>query len=129
MGDNSVNESINIPIEEDEDTRKQVNSFSDALDSIGKITLDRYEDKTSNITSENIIGHIRCEVLNDWKLRNYGFKHESLDLIRIRMPQKSMSRSGFGLTKLIEAIKGIQASFEQNDGLRNLRDNMLQRRV
>lgn len=124
MSDNSVNKSINIPLEEDNDI-KNVNSFSDAIDSLGKISLETYEDKTSNLTSDNIIGQLRCELLNDWKLSTYGYEHESLKLICKRMPIKSMSRNGYGITKLIEIVKGIQASFEQNDGLRALRDGAL----
>lgn len=129
MGDNAVNKSINIPLEPEADTKTRANSFSDAIESLGKVALETYEDKTSNLTSENILGQIRCEALNDWKLTTYGYKHDSLALICKRMPQKSMSRNGFGLTKLIEIVKGIQASFEQNDGIRGLRDNMLQRRL
>jgi len=124
MSDNAVNKSINIPLEEDSDI-KNVNSFSDAIDSLGKISLETYEDKTSNLTSDNIIGQLRCEVLNDWKLSTYGYEHESLKLICKRMPIKSMSRNGYGISKLIEIVKGIQASFEQNDGLRALRESAL----
>jgi hypothetical protein len=130
MSDNSVNKSINIPLESEGDELKQVNSFSDAIESLAKVSLDTYEDKTSNLTSENIIGQIRCELLNDWKESTYGYRHNSLDIICKRMPIKSMSRGGYGLTALTAIVKGIQASFEQNDGLRALRDNALgQRRL
>lgn len=129
MSDNAVNKSINIPLDvESDDKETKTNSFSDAIDALGRVAFETYEDKTSNLTSENILGQIRCEILNDWKQTTYGYKHESLALICKRMPQKSMSRNGFGLTKLIELVKGIQASFEQNDGVRALRDNLMSQR-
>jgi len=129
MSDNAVNKSINIPLDVEEDNNTgRSNSFSDAIEALGKIALETYEDKTSNLTSENILGQIRCEVLNDWKLTTYGYEHSSLKLICKRMPQKSMSRNGFGLLKLIEMVKGIQASFEQNDGIRAIRDAALNQR-
>jgi hypothetical protein len=130
MTDNAVNKSINIPLELEEADTKQVNSFSDAIESLARVSMDTYEDKTSNLTSDNITGQLRCEIINNWKEATYGYRHSSLDLICLRMPVKSMSRGGYGLTALTAIVKGIQASFEQNDGLRALRENALgQRRI
>jgi len=130
MSDNAVNKSINIPLELEEADTKQVNSFSDAIESLARVSMDTYEDKTSNLTSDNITGQLRCEIINNWKEATYGYRHSSLDLICLRMPVKSMSRGGYGLTALTAIVKGIQASFEQNDGLRALRENALgQRRI
>jgi hypothetical protein len=130
MTDNAVNKSINIPLELEEGDTKQVNSFSDAIESLARVSMDTYEDKTSNLTSDNITGQLRCEIINNWKEATYGYRHSSLDLICLRMPVKSMSRGGYGLTALTAIVKGIQASFEQNDGLRALRENALgQRRI
>ncbi len=129
MGDNSVNKSINIDLsEENEQSTSSANSFSDAIDSLADVALERYEEKTSNITQTNVIGHIRCNLLNQWVQENYGFRHNSLDLIVSQMPRKSMSKGGFGLTKLIEIVKGINVSYEQNEGLKALRENMLRPR-
>lgn len=125
MGDNAVNKSINIPLKPVDAGEKKVNSFADAIEALGKVGFEDYEDKTSNLTSENILGQVRCELINNWKQENYGFRHSSLDLICRRMPQKSMSRNGFGMGKLIELLKGINATFEQNDAIRAFRDNML----
>lgn len=129
MGDNAVNKSINIPLEPvGSSEEKKVNSFADAVEALGKVALQDYEDKTSNLSSDNIIGHIRMELINDWKHSMYGYRHSSLDLICNRVPVKTMSRGGYGITKLIEIIKGVNATFEQNDAIRALRDNMLQAR-
>lgn len=111
---NALEEDI-ISTEENESETKKVNSFADAIDSLGKEAFEKHFDKTANISGRNIKGILRAISLNDWKEKQYGYRHKSLDLLVEKMPVHRMSQSGFGLKTFTEIIKGIQASFEQNE--------------
>ena len=113
MADNSVNKSITIDIDDDDDTIKQVNTFSDAIKEMGNVIHTRYPDKTSNISQENANGIIRVEVLNEYMNRNFGYEYESLKVLCSQKKVNVVSVKGWGIDKFIEAIKSIQASFEQ----------------
>jgi hypothetical protein len=111
---NAVEESIEIPITEDVTTgTSEQNSFPMAIRELGEALFQNYEDKTSVLTEDNIQGMLKIEVLNDFMLAKYGFRYSVLDTLVREKKNLSLSKNGFGIEKLIEIVKSIQASFEQ----------------
>ena len=113
MSDSSVNKSLTIPIEEDKDEGKEQNTFPLAIRELGEGLFENYEDKTSNISEENILGIIRCRAINDFMQEQYGFRYSVLDKICEDKMRLNLSNRGFGIEKFIEIVKSIQATFEQ----------------
>ena len=48
------------------------------------------------------MGIVKCQTLNNWKYRNYGYRHPSLDYICEHVPTQRMSVSGFGIKTIIK---------------------------
>jgi len=114
MSDNSVNESIIIKDDDDEDIKgENTNSFQFAVKELGNILFDKYPEKTSNLSSENINGIVRIEVLNEYMNVNFGYRYQTLDKLVKQKQLRVISHDGFGVEKIIEFVKSIQASFEQ----------------
>jgi len=114
MSDNSVNESIIIKDDDDEDINgENTNSFQFAVKELGNILFDKYPEKTSNLSSENINGIVRIEVLNEYMSVNFGYRYQTLDKLVKQKQLRVISHDGFGVEKIIEFVKSIQASFEQ----------------
>jgi hypothetical protein len=114
MSDNSVNESIIIKDDDDEDIKgENTNSFQFAVKELGNILFDKYPEKTSNLSSENINGIVRIEVLNEYMSVNFGYRYQTLDKLVKQKQLRVISHDGFGVEKIIEFVKSIQASFEQ----------------
>jgi len=114
MSDNSINESIIIKDDDDEDIKgENTNSFQFAVKELGNILFDKYPEKTSNLSSENINGIVRIEVLNEYMSVNFGYRYQTLDKLVKQKQLRVISHDGFGVEKIIEFVKSIQASFEQ----------------
>lgn len=112
MSDNSVNKSITIE-DEDEETIKPNNSFQDAVKELGAILFTKYPEKTSNLTYDNINGLVRAEVLNEYMDVNFGYRYKTIDKLITQKQMRVISHEGFGVIKIIEFVKSIQATFEQ----------------
>jgi hypothetical protein len=124
MTENTIEEDICSIEDEEENAQPKVNSFSDAVKSIANVSFKNHEEKTSNISVKNATGIARCKVLNEWKYRNYGYRHNSLDMLIVEIPKHRMSASGFGIKTLAEMLKGIGISFEQTEIPERLRDRI-----
>jgi len=124
MGDNSVNKSILIEDEEEESsTGDNKNTFPEAVKEMGEILFNKYPKKTSNLSYENINGIIRAEVLNEYMDVNFGYRYKCIDALIVQKQTMMISHEGFGVEKIIEFVKGIQASFEQTqipEGIRGI---------
>jgi len=124
MGDNSVNKSILIEDEEEESsTGDNKNTFPEAVKEMGEILFNKYPKKTSNLSYENINGIIRAEVLNEYMDVNFGYRYKCIDALIVQKQTMMISHEGFGVEKIIEFVKGIQASFEQTqipEGIRGM---------
>ena len=124
MGDNSVNKSILIEDEEEESsTGDNKNTFPEAVKEMGEILFNKYPKKTSNLSYENINGIIRAEVLNEYMDVNFGYRYKCIDALIVQKQTMMISYDGFGVEKIIEFVKGIQASFEQTqipEGIRGI---------
>lgn len=113
MSENAVNKSITMDMgEEVKDEVIEQNNFPLAIQELGEGLFEKYPDKTSNITDENIIGIVRCRALNDFMLEKYGIRYSVLDKIVEDKMSLNLSKSGFGIDKFIEIVKSVQASFQ-----------------
>jgi len=124
MGSSIAADDITLS-EDSPDSGEDVNSFAKAIETLGNELLKSHEEKTGNLSANNILGMVQCQTLNDWKEKNYGYRHSVLDKICEINPNLKMSHNGFGITKLIEGLKGIQVSFEQSDLSKKLRDKLM----
>jgi hypothetical protein len=80
MGENSVNKSIVIEEKEDgEESLNNRNTFPEAVKELGEILFNKYPEKTSNLSYENINGIIRAEVLNEYMDINFGYFFKSVN--------------------------------------------------
>lgn len=113
MVDSSVNKSIEYEIDKKEDIQPD-NTFSMAIQELGESLFENYEDKTSNLSEENITGIIQCRALNDFMHEKYGIRYTVLDSITDNKMKLVISKNGYGISKFIEIVKSIQATFEQN---------------
>jgi len=127
MSDNTANKFITEAIEDDEIIEENTqNNFPAAIKEIGEAIFERYPLKTSNLSSENVLGMIRCYALNDFMQENYGIRYNILDIVVEQTNTRRLSHKGYGLTKFIEAMQAIQATFEQHEVPSFMR-NLLQR--
>lgn len=115
MVDSSINKSITIASEPIEDEKSSQTSFPDAVKELGKALLDRYPDKTSNLTNENERGLEEIDVLNEYMIKSFGYQFETLNKLSIQKNIRVVSVKGFGVENLIAIIKGIQVAFEQTE--------------
>jgi hypothetical protein len=115
MGQNAVNESVEIPL--DDEPRggggNEQNSFPMAIRELGEGLFLNYPDKTSILTEDNINGMIKISVLNEFMQAKYGYRYVVLDTLVTEKKTLSLSKGGVGIEKFIEILKSIQASFEQ----------------
>lgn len=129
MGENAVNESITIPIDDDlEETQRGNDAFPMAIREMGEALFLNYDEKTSNLSDENILGIIRCITINDYLQRRYNVRSSCLDEIVTRKKALILSRNAFGITQLQESFKAIQASFQQTDIPLTMMQRLTQRR-
>jgi hypothetical protein len=131
MGNNAVNESVEIPIEEEGiSDGEHVDTFSQVIRQIGETLFDRYDEKTSNLTDENILGIIRIKTLNDYMEERYGpsARYTSLDTLAATKMNLVISRRGYGFDKFIEALQSIQAQFQNAELSPSIGQQLLQRR-
>lgn len=115
MPESSISKSIVIASEPSEDEKPVTTSFPDAVKELGKALHERYPERTSNITGENEKGLLKIDILNEYMKKNFGYQFETLNKLSIQKITRVVSVKGFGVEKLIEIIKGIQASFEQTE--------------
>jgi hypothetical protein len=111
--DVSVLEGITIE-EDEEEVKNEQNTLQDALKAIGNQLFNLHPRKKSNLSRDNTTGLIQCEVLNDYMERNFNYRYDVLDTLIKCGGEYPLSIHGFGLDKNIEAIKSIQASYEQS---------------
>lgn len=110
----SVLEEITIE-DEEEETENQQNTLQDTIKEINNQIFSKNPRKKSNLTRQNTIGMIQAEVLNEYMERNFGYRYNSLDVLIETASEYPISHGGFGIERFIEAIKSIQASFEQTE--------------
>jgi hypothetical protein len=113
MTDNAVNKSITFEIPEDkEELPPEQNNFPLAIQELGEGLFEKYPDKTSDLSDENIRGIIRCRALNDFMQEKYGVRYTVLDKIVEDKMNLNLSKSGKGIEKFIDIVKSVQASFQ-----------------
>jgi len=116
MSDDIVSKFITASLEDDSETATtNQNNFPAAIKEIGEAVFKRYPHKTSNLSSENILGMVRCSALNDYMEETYGIRYTTLDIVVQEVEERRLSKGGYGLEKFIESMKSIQASFEQHE--------------
>lgn len=118
--ENAVAEAITASLDDRGSSNEQadVNNFPAAIQEIGEALFERYPEKTGILSNENILGMIRCKVLNDYIEESTGLRYTVLDTIVAETESRRLSAQGKGLQLFIDAIHGIQASFQQvNPGL------------
>jgi hypothetical protein len=123
--DEKINCAANdILMDEDEENidDKTPNTFQDAVKELGSIAFKKYPKQTSNLSYENINGIIRAEVLNDYMETNFGYRYSAIDKLVQQKQLMVTSKSGWGMDKIIEFVKSIQASFEQTQLPARMRD-------
>lgn len=113
--ENAVADAITASLEEKHNLSDEpdVNNFPAAIQEIGEALFDRYPEKTGILSGENILGIIRCKSLNDYMQETTGIRYEVLDSIVVQTESRRLSLNGKGIGLFIEAIHGVQASFEQ----------------
>lgn len=111
MGNSAVND-ILMDDEEEEITSSQ-NNFQDAVRELGKMLFEKYPEKTSNLSQDNINGIIRANAINEYTEGAFGYRYRTLDKLVSDKQKLVVSHNGLGMDKLIEIVKSIQASFEQ----------------
>lgn len=114
-GDDITHRDITVDTSDDDiGDRKQ--SFPEAVKGIGDALFKNYEDKTSYLSSENILGTIRCDVLNEYMESSYGIRFPVLDLVVSSVKSRRQSQKGYGKEKFIEALSKLSAVFESSEG-------------
>lgn len=125
MSDDITHRDITVDTSEDVDFNKK-QAFPEAVKGIGDALFKNYEDKTSYLSAENILGTIRCDVLNEYMESSYGIRFPVLDLIVSEVKSRRQSHNGYGKEKFIEALSKLSAVFETLEGENEKRN--LQRR-
>ena len=115
MGEDVTHRDITVDISDDENNSSK-KGFPEAVKEIGDGLFRNYEDKTAYLSSENILGTIRCDVLNDFMEGAYGIRFSVLDKIVSSVKSRRQSKDGYGKDKLIEALQKLQASFDLIEG-------------
>jgi DNA polymerase/3'-5' exonuclease PolX len=115
MGESTINKGITIASEPKGVSDRTNTSFPDAVKELGESLHKRYPLRTSNLTSKNRKGLIKIDVLNEYTLKQFGYEFTTLKKLSAMQNERVVSVNGFGVTKLIEIVKGIQASFEQTE--------------
>jgi hypothetical protein len=112
--ENAVAAAITASLDDRHDEASEAaNNFPAAVHEIGEAIFERYPEKTGILSGENILGMIRCKALNDYMQETTGVRYSVLDLIVEQTESRRLSANGKGLNLFIEALHGIQASFEQ----------------
>ena len=120
---NSVVESVELSMDDDEETKKDVNTFQDAIRELGSQLHGKiHKKRLGKITQENKLGLIRARALNEYMDANFGYRYHILDSLCDDVMEYGVSVEGFGIEKLIEIVKSIQASFEQTQLPSRMRD-------
>lgn len=111
-----------ICVAETEATDDKKKGFSEAVKEVGDALFKNYEDKTAYLSSENVLGTIRCDLLNDFMSTSYGIRFPVLDKIVAGVKSRRQSKNGYGKDKLIEALTKLQANFDliEGDGVRRI---------
>lgn len=120
---NTANDLIVLPDEDEESEIKQNSTLQDTIKEMAQTAFSKYPQKTSLLTAENIDGMVKIDVLNDYSERNFGWRFKSLDELVTSKQNRIVSKDGFGLTMIIEFVKSIQATIEQNqmpEGMKSL---------
>lgn len=112
--DNAVADAITASlIDKNEGIQEpDVNNFPAAIQEIGEALFERYPEKTGILSGENVLGIIRCKALNDYIQETTGIRYIILDTIISETESRRLSITGKGINLFIEAIHGVQASFE-----------------
>ena len=112
--DDNIIESILI--EDEEETKSSNNSdnnLQETIKELGNQAFLRHSEKTSYLSNDNINGLIRADAFNEYNDVNFGYRYKVIDTLIRAKPSRALSHNGYGLEKLIEIVKSIQASFEQ----------------
>lgn len=112
MGNSAVND-ILMDDEEEDNKSSSPNTFQDAVKELGNILFKKYPEKTSNLSQDNVNGIIMAEVMNEYMSVNFGYTYKTLEKLCRDKEVRVVSVNGFGVEKIIEFVKSIQASFEQ----------------
>ena len=112
MADSSINKSITVASEPEEQMVHN-SSFPDAVKELGKTLFERYPNTNSNISRKNEKGLLQIDVLNEYMIKNFGYRFTSLDKLRDVKLQRTLSVNGFGIETFIKSLQGIQTQFQQ----------------
>lgn len=109
----SINRSIEALDEfETSETSTAETSLPDAIREINKTLFKDNPLKTANLTYENRKGMTQIIVLNDFMSETYGIRFSTLDTLTIDTMNRGMSVNAFGIAAFNDALKSIQASFQ-----------------
>lgn len=115
MAESSINKSIVVAQEPEVGVTGSNTSFPDAVKELGEALHKRYPNRTSNLSGKNVKGLLKIDVLNEYMIKNFGYKYETLSILSQMKVQRTVSVKGWGADKFIELVKGIQATFEQTE--------------
>ena len=120
---NSVVDSVEEQMDDDNENKPDVNTFKDAIRELGsQLHGTIHKKRLGRITQENKLGMVRARALNEYMERNFGYRYSILDTLCDDVMEYGVSVEGFGIEKLIEIVKSIQASFEQTQLPQRMKD-------
>jgi hypothetical protein len=114
MSDDVTHRDITVDINDDDVSKSK--GFPEAVKEIGDAIFKNYEDKTAYLSSENILGTIKCDLLNEFMETSYGIRFPILDLVVASVKSRRQSKDGYGKDKFIEALQKLQATFDLIEG-------------
>lgn len=118
---NTANDIIIDTIEEEETQIAQPNTLQDTIKELAKNLHEKYPQRMSNLTYDNIDGMTQADVLNEYMEVNFGYRYKVLDKLVDSKCNRVVSKDGYGIAAFIETVKSIQASFEQHQIPDNLK--------
>jgi|WetSurMetagenome_2_1015567.scaffolds.fasta_scaffold615745_2 hypothetical protein len=118
---NTVNDIIAPEVEDDTPNVAQPNTLQDAIKEMGKILHERYLERNSNLSHENIDGMVQVDALNKYMSVNFGYRFKVLDELVRSKGSRVVSKDGFGIVAFNDLVKSIQATFEQHQIPENLK--------
>lgn len=112
-GGNFANDLV-CDTEKEEEILEETNTIQDVIKEIGRALFEKYNKKTSNLTSENADGITQAESLNEYMERGFGFRYKVLDTLVASKRANTLSVNAYGIAAFIESIKSVQTSIEQH---------------
>lgn len=92
---------------------KPINTMQDTIKEMGEIIYKKYPNASSNLTTENVNGMTRIDVLNEYNDVNFGYTFKSLTVLTKSKGERALAVKGFGIDKITKMVEAIHASFSQ----------------